>query len=251
MTANKELSTRNQEMADLVAMRERMLSIIAHDLRNPIGNLNQLLEMIQTASLSEQDAEIFELCRTSATEAYSLLENLLNWARKQSKVANIKRETIDLHLLIWNSIRLYKAGLHKKKLDINIDVDPTHTAFCDTAMLDTVVRNLISNAIKFTPIHGLISIKTEVDDDKVNIKITDTGIGINEETIHKILETNQYFTTLGTDKEKGSGLGLMICKEFIERNNGSIKVESELNVGTSFTVVLPITNETLKTMNPV
>jgi len=233
----RNLLAANQEMLGLIKMRDRMLSIIAHDLRGPLGNLNQLLEMLP--SDPELEEELVDLCRTSASEAFNLLENLLNWAKRQYKEVKVNKAVVDIYSLINNVIKTQKSAIQRKKLNLEIGLDEGHTAFCDESMMDIVIRNLLSNAIKFTPLNGSIRIHTEQRDGMLSIFIADTGIGMSEDVKSKIFESKEYHSTLGTAKERGSGLGLMICKEFTERNNGTIHVVSEAEKGSTFSVVIP------------
>lgn len=237
--ARKSLLVANKQMAELVAIRDRLLSIIAHDLRSPIGNLNQLLDLISIPEDGSPDAELLSLCRSSASEAFGLLENLLNWAKGQYKESKVNKSVINVYQLISNVVRNQNSAIKRKNQRVVLSEDLGHTVCCDACMMDIVLRNLLSNAIKFTPIGGEICISTQKTNDVLEIHVSDSGVGISEELISKIFLSHTQHSTLGTANEKGSGLGLMICKEFVEKNCGTIHVKSVPDEGATFIVRMP------------
>jgi len=169
----------------------------------------------------------------------SLLENLLVWARSQMKAVKYEPETLKVKVLLTDCVREMKANLDHKKVDCLLKIETSCVVFADKAMIYTVFRNLIANAIKFSFPGSKIRITSETMENDCKIMVSDDGIGIQPEIQEKLFTTNEVVSTPGTTGESGSGLGLVICKEFLERNQGSIAVESEPGNGSTFIVILP------------
>ncbi len=227
-----------EELRKTIAVKDRFFSIIAHDLRNPF---NQIMGF---ADLLKEDFEKNDVTRMkrltdyiylSAENGHKLLENLLSWAKSQTGSVAFNPENVKLTDIIFETISFYKFTADKKNIKIifNEEIE-NQCVFFDKEMLKTVFRNLISNAIKFTENNGEIEIVIFDKKEYVQINISDTGIGISEEQKEKIFKIDEVFTMTGTDNEKGSGLGLVVCKEFIEKNKGKIFVESESGKGSVF-----------------
>jgi len=189
------------------------------------------------------DAKSTELMITdihkSTNRTYSLLENLLNWARSQRGEIDYKPENIKLYPIIHSNIELISIPIEQKQIKLTEKTEKDLLCFADQSMLDLIIRNLLSNAIKFTPVGGKISIICEEQETMIAITIKDSGIGIKKEDLSKLFDNNIKFTSWGTDGEKGSGLGLILCKEFVEKNKGSLKVESKEGKGSSFIFTIP------------
>lgn len=243
---NSKLADSEEKLKSILAQKDKFFSIIAHDLRNPIGNFKELTSILtdnyNTFSEEEKKELIFELSKSSK-HIYSLLENLLEWSRVQLGRIKLEPENIFIHQLIDLNISLLNLNAKNKNIKIINKVDPNLIAFIDNNTINTVIRNLLSNAIKFTRNGGKIVFESEYKLPYVYIKITDNGVGIPAEMINDLFRVDVVKSTLGTNQEKGTGLGLVICKEFVEKNNGSIKVESKLNEGTTFTLTLPAFND--------
>jgi PAS domain S-box-containing protein len=225
------------------ATKDKMFSIIAHDLRGPIGNLKAMMELLLESPEEFEFTEITEILsslKDSSVSTYDLLENLLNWAKSQQGLVEYIPDVYDIKAVITNSISTQKANAENKKITISNEVAQGLKVICDVNMIKTVLRNLISNAIKFTKEEGKITIYYQLTDGSVIISVRDTGVGIEEKNLSKIFNENEYFTTYGTNREKGSGLGLMLCKEFIEKNNGKIWVESVFGKGATFHFTLKL-----------
>jgi signal transduction histidine kinase len=182
-----------------------------------------------------------QMLKQGATEGYDLLTNLLNWSRSQTGRLQANPTTLILQDLVNLNIRLQFDKAEHKEIDIIALIDEDITVFADESMLNTVLRNLISNALKFTQKSGTIRI-TAKQDNKVEISVTDTGIGIKPENIDKLFQTN-IANTYGTAGEKGNGLGLVLCKELVEKCGGTISVESEVGKGSCFYVRFPVNSE--------
>lgn len=231
-----------KQLKELNTTKDKFFSIISHDLRNPfntiIGFTNLLFSNVQ-----EGDYERIEyyasILQKSAEQGLKLLDNLLDWSRSQTGKLTYSPEYFPVNVLINEVVLMLDNPAKHKKITINLELKPNIWVFADKNMINTVLRNLISNAIKYTDKNGSITIKTEKKHNKINISITDTGVGISSESIPKLFDLEHNYTTLGTDNEKGTGLGLVLCKEFIEINKGKISLESEKNIGTTFFIELP------------
>lgn len=229
-----------QRLIELNATKDKLFSIIGHDLRGPIGNIRDALEMImQGVIVTDMIEEFIESMSKEAKQTYNLLENLLYWARTQQNEIEQNPENLFLNEITTNMFELLGSMADAKSIELINDTDLHHTAYADKNMIETVLRNLISNAIKFTPEFGKISVTSEMENDIINISVVDTGVGISQDDKEKLFSKSLYYTTYGTNNEKGSGLGLMLCKEFVERNKGKIRVESKIGEGSTFIVTLP------------
>jgi signal transduction histidine kinase len=167
------------------------------------------------------------------------MENLLDWSRVQTGNISYEPQNTSLNLILTSVKNLYYQKLKEKGISLNFDFDPEYFVFADSNMTETILRNLISNEIKFTKEFGLILISFETLDSDVLIKIKDTGVGMDEKQISKLFKIDQTHSTIGTSGERGTGLGLMLCKELVEKQGGKIWIESMLNTGTTFYFTLP------------
>jgi PAS domain S-box-containing protein len=239
------LKKANVKLEELNATKNKFFSIIAHDLKNPfqaIFGFSELLMRNYGDFDDPQKMELLGMIKTSSESAYNLLENLLQWARTQTERIKFSPIDLDLSELIEQNISLSQGSAENKHISLLSQINCTAKAFADKNMINLVIRNLISNAIKFTNDGGVITIQCRQEDkDKqlISISIADTGIGISPDNIKKLFRIDEYFSTSGTAGEGGTGLGLILCKEFVEKNNGTIRIESELEVGTTFTFTLP------------
>lgn len=240
---NVALAKSENDLKKLNATKDKLFSIIGHDLRGPIGGLKSLLELI-ISGMDLKDTEhlknILEIMQESANSTYELLENLLSWAKSQRNEIIFKPDSINIYELLEQVVDLYKNTANKKQLKLHLNIDKKLTFNVDYNMLFTVFRNLISNAIKFTPEGKNIYIKTSKLNNSCSIIVQDEGIGIKKENINKLFNIEEQFSTDGTNLEKGSGLGLVLCKEFIEKHNGTITVKSKEGKGSEFIINLPI-----------
>ena len=238
-----KVEQRTQELRELNATKDKFFSIIAHDLKNPFNTLLGFTELMLD-SLEDFDyekiREFISIIADTSKHSYALLENLLEWSRSQTGRIQMKPETIDLYKLVEENIDflLNQAGNKKIKL-VNGVASPAHV-HADANMLNTVVRNLISNAIKYTGEGGSITVSAIEKDGMVETSVADTGMGIKPENLEKLFRIDVNFSTKGTANEIGTGLGLILCKEFITRNEGKIWVESELGKGSTFKFTLPV-----------
>jgi ligand-binding sensor domain-containing protein/signal transduction histidine kinase/DNA-binding NarL/FixJ family response regulator len=243
---NEQLERTVEQLALINKTKDRFFSILAHDLKSPILAINGLSESLQnnlTHLGSDLIREYVGNIVKSSSSVYSLLNNLLEWARTQSNQLEYKPEAVDLFDLLKKNEMLFEQQLSKKQIKwINL-ISPGQQAYVDKNMIDTVLRNLLSNAIKFTQKDGVISIRTEQADGQQKIIISDTGIGMCAEQVKTLFAIDKQFYSLGTEGERGSGLGLIISNEFVHLNKGKINVESIQGQGTSFILSLPVQSE--------
>jgi PAS domain S-box-containing protein len=230
------------ELQTLNAQKDKFFSIISHDLRSPIGSSVQLSKMLKDEykSMSKDTIELFinNLYKVS-NNTYKLLENLLIWSTSSLGRYNIKYELVNVKTVINGTVKLNLESANLKDIIINTDIQKELFVFADMSSVLTILRNLISNAIKFTKRGGSITInaverKRNSKNRHIEISVKDTGIGVPKEILDKLFKIDESFTTLGTEKERGTGLGLVLCKELIDKNNGEIWAESEIGNGSTF-----------------
>lgn len=242
----KELNKKNKALTELNATKDKLFSIIAHDLRGPfqgILNCSRLLsEKIDQADIPELKKYV-ETLQESSHSTHSLLENLLDWARSQSRDIRFEPVTFNLNHLLRENIQLVKGNAKKKDITVSLEEQANVNAFADMNMTATVMRNLINNAVKFTYEKGSINISLSKDDKWAKVVICDTGTGMDQTTLDNLFKINKPVQKNGTFGETGTGLGLIICKEFIENNKGTIHVESNTGEGTCFTVQIPASDK--------
>ncbi len=243
MLLNSKLLENEAQLKELNRSKDRFFSIIAHDLKGPFQGLlgySQILSRDLKLLSIEEISDLAKNLHQSANQLFKLLENLLSWTRLQR--GKIERTPInfDLELLVNQNIELNTARAKQKEIDLLIDIKPNTFVFADVNMVNTIIRNLISNALKFTYRGGSITIRTEnISNEEVEIQVIDTGIGIQADKIDCLFRIDSYYTTPGTENEEGTGLGLVLCKELVEKNMGSIFVDSVLGKGTKFIITLP------------
>lgn len=241
--AEEEIKQKNELLLGINAEKDKFFSILAHDLRGPLSAFvaaTQILtEEIQTMDI-EDIREITVSMKTSATNIYNLLENLLEWSRIKRGTINFNPEKFLLFAKIDDCVKMILEQAKKKNITIGFSIPDNMEVYADSHMFDTVVRNLVSNAIKFTPNGGNIIISAfELHDNNIEIKIHDNGIGMKQDLISKLFIVNEKTSRSGTDGEPSTGLGLTLCKEFIEKHGGTINVESEEGSGSTFSFTIP------------
>ncbi len=232
----------NIELAEINATKDKFFSIIAHDLRSPLSGLMQILLIMEEDFDSLENDEKLEMITEVATTSkrtYELMENLLEWSSIQTGVIPFNPQKITLLTLLDNLRELYNQNLINKGITLKINVDPEASVFADKKMTETILRNLVSNAIKFTHKNGTISVSSDRGDDIVVVEVIDTGVGIKPKELSELFKVDKFQSTPGTAKERGTGLGLVLCKELVEKQNGKIWVESKEDEGTTFYFTLP------------
>jgi PAS domain S-box-containing protein len=239
----KKLQEANDQLKLVNTTKDRFFSIIAHDLRNPfhtIMGFSEILLMKLEQLPAEKIRKYIELMFASSYSGHNLLENLLQWSRTQSGHISFDPVTLNLKTILEDSLKLLEGHALQKNINIELQINQDINVKADENMLKTIIRNLATNAIKFTPNNGQIKIIANKKDSLAEITVADNGIGISEENIKNLFRLDINLTKAGTSNETGSGLGLLLCKEFIEKNNGKICVESTEGKGSTFTITLPL-----------
>jgi signal transduction histidine kinase len=246
-TKRKEMEERlkrsEKELNEANITKDKFFSIIGHDLKNPIGGFiglsEELLTNFRQLSIS-QIKEISYALHESSRHLYKLLDNLLQWSTIQRDMIRLKIDKINLRDVAGQSLNLYRINAGDKKIELINDIDKRFDIEADPNMTDLVFRNLISNAIKFSPMGGIITLDARrLPDDFIEISVADTGIGIDPDRIEKLFDIGSLDPSTGTANEKGTGLGLILCKEVIEKMGGRLFVDSIPGEGTTFRFTLP------------
>lgn len=222
--------------------KDKLLSIISHDLKGPIGNMIPIIELLTNENdLQEEQREQFmEYLLTASKNTYQLLENLLLWSRSQTDSIKLKPKIISLYHIINNNIKLISTAAHNKEISISVESTEPLSIFADKDSVNLIIRNLLSNAIKFTPKGGKIIVTTKKQDKLVQIEVLDNGTGISQNILDNLFSDNNFISQNGTEQETGTGLGLILCKDFAERNGGTISANNRPEGGSIFTVKLPL-----------
>lgn len=235
----------NKKLQELNAMKDKFFGIIAHDLKNPFniifGFTEILLHEFDTLSREDKLRFIREIDKSSR-QTFKLLENLLYWSRSQTGRMDFKPKVLNLTWMIKETFSVFESLAKNKNISLSTNATDDVEAFGDEEMIKTVLRNLISNGIKFTNSGGKVSVLLKSIDGNKEITVEDTGVGIKEETKEKLFSIENVSTSDGTHGEKGTGLGLILCKEFVEKNGGTIRVESEIGKGSKFIFTIPSNN---------
>jgi two-component system, sensor histidine kinase and response regulator len=236
------LETQTRELRELDAVKNKLFSVIGHDLRTPMYALRNMFRNVQQYDLPAHEIKaMIPDVVTDLNYTTGLMENLLQWAKSQMQADAMKPQLLDVSSLVNEVMQLLRLQADAKKVYLENKLNQPVYIYADRDMVNLVLRNLLSNAIKFTPEQGRVSIDAYRTSSFVEVLVEDTGTGMNEETLQKI-NGNNYFTTKGTSNEAGTGLGLMLCKEFLAKNGGRMYVESEVGRGSTFSFTLPSAN---------
>jgi two-component system sensor histidine kinase/response regulator len=239
----QQLQQQTEQLKALNAEKDTFLSMIAHDLRSPFSSLRLLIgiaaENVEGSGQDELE-NLITLLKKSSENLYTLLENLLAWSRIQQGLMKYRPQSLDMRAVILQNITLLEPHARQKQITLNNSIDEGTIVYADYHMVDAVVRNLISNALKFTYPGGHICISATFDEHSATISVADTGIGIAREHLSKLFRIDTVYRRKGTAREPGTGLGLILCKEFIEKNKGTIWAESDIDKGSTFRFSLPI-----------
>lgn len=239
------IKNKTKELTHINATKDKVFAIIAHDLRSPFNNILGYTDLLigdyETLN-EEQRRKFIAKISESSKGAFELVENLLLWASSQQNSISINKKNLNIKKLVNETLNALTSTAEKKKITININISEKLLVFADEFTMKIIITNLVSNAIKFTHENGRITIDAKQTVDLTEIHISDNGVGIPPETIPKLFMVDQNISSLGTNNEKGTGLGLVLCKEFIEKNGGSIAVESTLETGTKFMLKIPQSN---------
>jgi signal transduction histidine kinase len=239
----RSVKIQTAELNELNASKDKFFSIIAHDLKNPfntiIGFSEILDEEISSGNLVKGH-EYALMIKSSAVQTFRLLENLLEWANSQTRKISYNPSDVDLGKLLNEDFNILNDMANRKNIDLKILIPENLLIKADKNMIKTVLRNMISNAIKFTPKSGKVEVTATISKKQVEISVSDNGIGMTTEIIAKLFRIDAKLSTRGTENEKGTGLGLFLCKEFVEKHGGRILVSSEPGSGSVFRIVLPV-----------
>lgn len=242
VSLNQKLKKLNLELNEANAEKDKMYSIFVHELRNPLlwfRNITRMLNRKYDDMEADKIKKALESLDESATHSYHLMDNLLQWTRSQLGKIEVNREIFDLMDVITENVGFANTALKYRNISINYECRSTWIA-ADKMMISTTLRNLISNAIKYTPENGAIDIGCRVENGRVKVSVKDNGIGIQHDEKDRLFDPLKKFSRSGLMNEKGSGIGLLLCKEFIEKNSGRLYFESEENEGSVFTFELPV-----------
>jgi signal transduction histidine kinase len=233
----------NNKLQELNATKDKLFSIIGHDLKGPLNSLTSFSYLLlhHIDSISKEEIKMLSLdIDKSLKNLFNLLENLLEWSRSQTGSIDFKPEEFDLAVVLKENEELLKGQAQNKKITIVNENKVSLPVKVHRHSINTVVRNLLSNAIKFTREEGAITLFVEEKGNYFVVAVTDTGVGMSPEAIQKLFLLGTKHSTLGTAKEKGTGLGLLLCKEFVEKNGGTIHVESKEGAGSKFYFTVPV-----------
>jgi signal transduction histidine kinase len=235
----EEMERRSEELERLNQVKDKFFSIISHDLRSPINALAGMLDLLDKGAVKVEELpnHVKEL-KTRFHHTRTLLNNLLDWTLLQMDKLNLQATRIDLHKLVEENIQLLEP-IQGKEIEIINAVPNPAIGFADSNTINLVIRNLMTNAIKFTNEGGKVVVAAKENGQEWLVSVQDNGVGIKPDVLKILFDKTAPYTTRGTANEKGTGLGLILCKEFVEKNGGRIWVESEENKGSTFWFTLP------------
>jgi signal transduction histidine kinase len=239
---NQELEDKNKKLEDAIYQKTKFFSIIAHDLKSPISSITSLTEQMleNYERMTEEKKKIWLSKSLNSTKLlYELLENLLIWSRSQIGMLEINPQLVNLDETIDKIFNIYRNYASNKSIQLIKKIDPNLSIYVDYMMLETILRNLTSNAIKYSFENGSVTIEAKKTRQHIKVSVTDTGVGIRPDRKDTLFAMDNNSFTIGTSGEKGTGLGLRICKEFIEKHNGKIWLESRNETGTSVIFSIP------------
>lgn len=243
VAARRIIEEKNEELRKTIAGRDKMYSVIAHDLRSPMASMKMLLNTIMMSVEKDKiDPDIFDMLEMSnktSEEVFSLLDNLLKWTKSQLGKLTVIPQKLDISGLADGVVEVMNSVTEVKHIKLIRTDHESFFVYVDIEMIKSILRNLISNAVKFSNPDSEIKVGIKAEDGKVIVSVTDSGKGIKKEDQHKLLKDSTHFTTYGTNSEEGSGLGLLLCRDFARKNGGELWFESEENLGSVFSFSLP------------
>lgn len=243
VAARRIIEEKNEELRKTIAGRDKMYSVIAHDLRSPMASMKMLLNTIMMSVEKDKiDPDIFDMLEMSnktSEEVFSLLDNLLKWTKSQLGKLTVIPQKLDISGLADGVVEVMNSVAEVKHIKLIRTDHESFFVYVDIEMIKSILRNLISNAVKFSNPDSEIKVGIKAEDGKVIVSVTDSGKGIKKEDQHKLLKDSTHFTTYGTNSEEGSGLGLLLCRDFTRKNGGELWFESEENLGSVFSFSLP------------
>ncbi|MDJ1480988.1 tetratricopeptide repeat-containing sensor histidine kinase [Cytophagaceae bacterium YF14B1] len=236
----ESIQQQNERLEELNAIKDRLFSIVSHDFRSPLHSLEGIVGLLQNEALTPEETKVVvtQLGERLGITLH-LLENLLHWAKTQMEGMSVHPTVFDVKTIADENVRLVQGQVVKKRIEISNEMTSRTAVYADKEMINLVIRNLVNNAVKFTKFNGKIAIRSSSNESFVHISIHDTGLGMTKENQERLFNTATAFTTVGTGNEKGTGLGLTLCKDFVVKNGGDIQVESEPGKGSIFTFSIP------------
>lgn len=243
VAATRIIERQNAELRATIGNRDKMYSVIAHDLRSPMASIRMVLNLVAASAspelIGQEMYDLLDKANKESEDVHDLLDNLLKWTKSQTGRLTVVRQDLDLNDIIPGVVDIFEMIAQNKHIKLNYQTSaPSVIVTADNDMLKTVVRNFMSNAIKFTPENGSIDINLSTEGDYAKVSVRDHGVGIAPERLSSIF--NKGETTYGTGGEEGSGLGLQLCQDFATKNGGSCTVESVLGEGSTFSVLVPL-----------
>ncbi len=236
---NNEIYRQSQQLRNLNTTKDKLFSIIGHDLRSPVASLKGLMDIVSLDNLSPKEfADVTKSLKRNLDSVYEDLDNLLLWAQSQLKGIHAMPQVVYLKPLVEEKISMFTESARLKEISLLNEVEGDVAVWADINQLKLIFRNLLNNAIKFNRPGGMIRVYITESSEHIDISVSDSGVGIDSEDLYKLFNAETHFTKLGTKKEKGSGLGLLLTKEFVECNGGTITVASDVGKGSTFTFSL-------------
>lgn len=243
---NTKLSKANSELNQINKSKDRLFSIISHDLKGPIGTLMGMVDLImrnmEKGIRQDVVSRFMPLLFAELKTSNELIENLLNWSQAQFQLIQVQKHKLLIKPEVKGVVELLNSRAKEKKITIHNQIDDDMSMIADPNILSALIRNLLSNAIKFTPIGGHVEVDAQKGEQAIQFSVKDSGVGITQEKQFMLLNKDEYYSTRGTENEKGVGLGLYLCKEFVELHGGSMWLESELGKGSTFYFSIPQPN---------
>jgi signal transduction histidine kinase len=240
---NLKLQKSEKHLKELNSTKDKFFSIIGHDLRNPLNALLGFSELISGNSrdyTSEEIQRYSKIINEAAKNIHLLIENLLEWSRSQAGTIDFNPEQTELSAMVTEIFKIFEIHADKKGVSLVSEIPEDTTVKADRNLLSTILRNLINNAVKFTPGGGQVRIFCKQDEQEITISVEDTGIGMSEEQLESLFRMKSNVTMPGTSEEKGTGLGLILCKEFVDMHRGRIWATSKQKEGSTFSFTLPM-----------
>ncbi len=242
--SNKMIEEKNQSLEKLVAVKDKIFSIISHDLKTPIVSLNNSLEVMKNEAVKKElKKKALESSKQQLDNTIHLLNNLLDWAKNQMDVIKSQNEMVNICDSIHQNLKLIEQAAKEKEISLSVKCDKGLAVIADNELINLVLRNLLTNAVKFTPRNGQIKVAATSINGSIKISVTDSGIGISIPDQEKILSTDKFLKKYGTDFETGSGIGLKLCLDYIKYMNGELTIESEPEKGSTFSFTIPSGNK--------
>lgn len=244
IAAKRIILSQTEELKRTIMGRDKLYSVIAHDLRSPMGSIKMVLNMLMlnlpSNTIGEEMYELLTVANQTTEDVFALLDNLLKWTKSQIGKLKVVYQDINMGELVESVIEIFSVVAGIKSIKIQLNTTPDLIVHADIDMLKTIVRNLLSNAVKFSNQGSEISVTLEERDGMAVVSVQDYGCGIDEESQKKLLHTDTHFSTFGTNNEEGSGLGLLLCKDFVQKNEGELWFTSVKGEGSTFSFSIPL-----------